>query len=872
MKESMMPANNVVVESEVANSDPRGGSQENDVPTSKSNPTEEFLPPHPMDKNLKSEILCNDEPEQTFRVISLKDHSQDGSYIISWNDDSLYETYKQSDANQILSVDRGLHLRIDPNQTYPLYGDVDPKNGRHATFEEFRDSFIAFMEGEYNERITKDDFLPPTVNVAKEGSFHWHMKTQSLKAKASKQKELMLHFRATGYLYGWSSEYDKEMIDLSIYDRHLFRLPNQTVGGKKPKTKHEVVGSELKNYVLIPSENARSIDDIKTKADKLAEWKPVIKKPTPIEDEDELGEDEKEPDLHPPDDADEVPDDDGYETHICDIEPPVEKQPDEEKKDDQIQPEPEEKQAIERDDKIIKAFKKFHPNAEFDKKTQYEHSVKFDFKFTTEDKCKIHKRAHKSNRNYAIFFPEQQKAFYKCYDDDCPTKILLINFNQNKVATNRNSFDKTDLFVFEDFVKKYAGTVFKNYDEMVNSFVEDFPRVIARISKTKEVYYRKLANDQFDFMKSFTENDKISVQYEKVIKKQTFIYSQDLQSLIISLKARLPLYRGVCCKIDTSLIERGQFNTWQGFVAKKVEINEEAIKKIQPMLDFIKVVIANNQEDRYQYLLKWWSYTVSTNQKPLGKAPVLFGEPGIGKTIYCEFFAYYVLGKNVCAFLDRIGCIAEKFNSRLDGKRFIYVKEIASAKEEFRAIFEQIKTWITDENQQIERKFIDAYDTDCVASWHFSTNHPDSIFIEDKDRIYFCLDVNPIHRNDEKYFQELKDLCFNQECGDIFYSYLLQINANRLDISEPPETDLHKRMIMLYQPSWISFIKLAIEELNEPIPDKPTELHGMMWSKEQLKSFQESSLEIKASELYAKYRMWCAENGEKPTNVKNSVV
>ena len=136
------------------------------------------------------------------------------------------------------------------------------------------------------------------------------------------------------------------------------------------------------------------------------------------------------------------------------------------------------------------------------------------------------------------------------------------------------------------------------------------------------------------------------------------------------------------------------------------------------------------------------------------------------------------LVKNVSAFLDRIGAITERFNSRLDGKRLIYVKEIASAKEEFRAIFEQIKTWITDENQQIERKFIDAYDTDCIASWIFSTNHPDSIFIEDKDRRYWCLDCNPIHRNDVRYFKHLKDLCFNQECGDIFYSYLLQINAN----------------------------------------------------------------------------------------------
>ena len=47
-------------------------------------------------------------------------------------------------------------------------------------------------------------------------------------------------------------------------------------------------------FSLLPK-NRKSIDDIKTKSDKLAEWKPVIKKPTPIEDEDKLGEDEKEP-------------------------------------------------------------------------------------------------------------------------------------------------------------------------------------------------------------------------------------------------------------------------------------------------------------------------------------------------------------------------------------------------------------------------------------------------------------------------------------------------------------------------------------------------------------------------------------------------
>ena len=49
------------------------------------------------------------------------------------------------------------------------------------------------------------------------------------------------------------SDYD-EFVDTSIYGSHLFRLPNQTVVGK---TKHVVDGSELKNYVLIASEEQK---------------------------------------------------------------------------------------------------------------------------------------------------------------------------------------------------------------------------------------------------------------------------------------------------------------------------------------------------------------------------------------------------------------------------------------------------------------------------------------------------------------------------------------------------------------------------------------------------------------------------------------
>ena len=209
----------------------------------------------------------------------------------------------------------------------------------------------------------------------------------------------------------------------------------------------------------------------------------------------------------------------------------------------------------------------------------------------------------------------------------------------------------------------------------------------------EEVYYRKLYQDQFDFMKGFTGTNSILVQY----KEYKNINNCKLNNLITSIKAKLPLYRDLCCKIDSTLVEKGKFNTWQGFVSKKLEINNEAIHKIQPMLDFIREVIANNQEDRYQYLLKWMSYTVSTNQKTFGKGTSFIWRTKNRKNFLGRILAYYVIGRNVCAFLDSISAITEKFNSPLEGTRLDYVKEIASTKEEFRPVFEKIKTWITDE-------------------------------------------------------------------------------------------------------------------------------------------------------------------------------
>ena len=49
--------------------------------------------------------------------------------------------------------------------------------------------------------------------------------------------------------------------------------------------------------------------------------------------------------------------------------------------------------------------------------------------------------------------------------------------------------------------------------------------------------------------------------------------------------------------------------------------------------------------------------------------------------------------------------------------------------------------------------------------------------IEDSDRKYIVLKVNDIYmQKDKEFWEPFRNQIFNQECGDIFYSYLINMN------------------------------------------------------------------------------------------------
>lgn len=167
---------------------------------------------------------------------------------------SGFEEYEQREVAEYLENENaGYHYRINPENKYVFYGDVDQKkDGTYTSWKNFRNAFITFFKDECKIDINKDDIMY-TKNNGKDGSYHYSI--PKINCKAKKMHEIITLFKKKNVELS-------PFIDTTIYCDHWWRLPNQTV--EKKKTKHDIFKGEMIDFVIdYINENSRNIDDIK---------------------------------------------------------------------------------------------------------------------------------------------------------------------------------------------------------------------------------------------------------------------------------------------------------------------------------------------------------------------------------------------------------------------------------------------------------------------------------------------------------------------------------------------------------------------------------------------------------------------------------
>lgn len=430
---------------------------------------------------------------------------------------------------------------------------------------------------------------------------------------------------------------------------------------------------------------------------------------------------------------------------------------------------------------------------------------------------------------------------------------LRNRFRKQEDVNVRSDFNSNDQYCWLDFHKEFNGKVFEDEQDMLDNILPNLKRVFAIIEhKAGYVVRKEDCEDNIftivDRNKKFTKmnfnyapgktNDKGKEKNKNINIKFTKFIDVYLNSI--------PMYGGICCKPINNENNRA-FNVWQGYRAKIVE--EVDMTKVQPWLDFIKEIWANNDETVYNYLITWLYY-ILIRPETMTKVAIFAhsANQGVGKNTFTDFLHQYVIGNHTCGEVSGLEPLVKNFNKILEGKKLVIVNETSSAKDAFYANFNKMKNIITDKSLYIEPKGREAYNVDNLLNLIIFSNHANAIMLEKTDRRYLCLDINEKYMQNTKFFKNLHETIMNQECANHFYTYFINYDPDNLvNVFIPPVTELKQDLIDSNIPSPIKFLK---------------------YIKGTSKDWNATDMTMLGKDLYNKYISWCQDNNEKAISAK----
>ncbi len=373
----------------------------------------------------------------------------------------------------------------------------------------------------------------------------------------------------------------------------------------------------------------------------------------------------------------------------------------------------------------------------------------------------------------------------------------------------------------EDNKEYYDENITKNYYEKKLEFEEEFcvinnplcfyrtpkiPRVITENSSLGEInqhlteFELKVQKRAVKYLKRKEDKKTGKIYYEK----ESF-----LKDWLDDEKRKT--YEGLRFEPAglTELESKYYKNLFTGFQADKIELTVDVdYTRIQPILDHIKIVLCNNNEDHYKYVLNWFSRIIQdpTNRPQTGL--VFYSkEHGVGKNIFTNYFANEILGIDLSVSAKNMDSIFGRFNSLLTKCMFLVMEEASGDVKKF---MEDLKNCITEPTITIEKKNIDRGTYRNFVNVLFNTNNENCFDFDDKDRRFVMLSVSNIKKDNKKYFDDLNKCMRNKQNTALFIKYLreeVKCDWTTADFqSNRPITEAYKKQQQLSAKNYMKFI------------------------------------------------------------------
>ena len=284
--------------------------------------------------------------------------------------------------------------------------------------------------------------------------------------------------------------------------------------------------------------------------------------------------------------------------------------------------------------------------------------------------------------------------------------------------------------------------------------------------------------------------------------------------------------------VDVSECASSVFNTFRGFSGARCEGDGS----IDLLLYHLRVVISNNDMAVYEFLLDWLASCIQCPRRLTGICLVIMGQHGSGKDILFNWFGSKVVGmdayfKTARPHIDMFGA----FNaSRIN--RVLYHIEEGNRNSMTAEYIEQFKNCVTDEFAAVQLKGKDTRDN-VINYNHFviTTNNSVPFDIHHEERRFFAVRASSCRVRDAAYFDRLDTECLRVAgVARAFYDFLMARDISGRDWKNPPATEALSEWKHACESVIVQFI-------------------------EHFRTMSPEVCEIKSSDLYAAYKVYCKE-------------
>jgi len=234
---------------------------------------------------------------------------------------------------------------------------------------------------------------------------------------------------------------------------------------------------------------------------------------------------------------------------------------------------------------------------------------------------------------------------------------------------------------------------------------------------------------------------------------------------------------------DPSDSSEGYVNLWRDFSVKPEK------KDCSRFLKLIKEVICDGDEKRYEFFVGYFAHMVQRPWELPETALILVGEQGTGKSFVIRQFSRLIAEH--ATMVSQRKHLVGGFNAHMARTLLLTADEVSIA-----TIFatNAMKAPITEPTIMLEAKGHDAVAIRNCIRFVLITNDPHVVIMGSKERRFAVYDVNNLHQQDHKFFEEMTNYMNNGGLEGLMH-HLMTFDLSQFNVRKVPRSKGFSRQV-----------------------------------------------------------------------------